>query len=182
MSQLSALKTLLDTLIGHCSQVDKARGRYHQPLFDRTLFKSGAHFLLPCALETQSTYQTILREQASSQLTPTRASYLSEKLMNQIAAIQRELANHDLRQDRPLKSAKSPNQLYNDLAQHQDWHRRLTQLVTQRQQAWANAHKSQKAGAEKALNTAKERLERCSDSMKDIERLINLDKPRRHDD
>ncbi|MFA0674455.1 primosomal replication protein PriC, partial [Vibrio sp. 10N.222.51.A6] len=87
MNHFSKLKSVIDTLIGHCSQVDKSRGAYHQALFDRTLFKCSSSILLPYALETQATYNTIVREQATNQLTASRANYLTEKLTNQIAAI-----------------------------------------------------------------------------------------------
>jgi len=80
MNQFSKLKSVIDTLIGHCSQVDKSRGAYHQALFDRALFKCGASVLLPYALETQATYRTIVREQTTNQLTASRANYLTEKL------------------------------------------------------------------------------------------------------
>lgn len=132
MSHFKQLGKILDTLIGHCKQVDSARGTYHQPLFDSTLFKSRAKVLMPYALETQSNYQRILSEQAKNQLTAARAAHLTEKLTNQVAALQRELANYDLRDDRNLHKPHSTNQLYNDLAQHQDWQRRLTALVQQK--------------------------------------------------
>ncbi|PMH76439.1 primosomal replication protein [Vibrio cyclitrophicus] len=180
MSQFSKLKNVIDTLIGHCSQVDKSRGAYHQALFDRTLFKSRAFILLPYALEAQTTYHTVLREQATNQLTASRANYLTEKLTNQIAAIQRELANHDLRLDRKSKSGKNLNDLYNELAQHQDWQKRLVDLVRVRKLAFDSAHRHSKKKADEAWQLAKERLERCEDSMKNIERLINLENPKRN--
>lgn len=106
MSQFSQIKSVIDTLLGHCSQVDKSRGSYHQALFDKTLFKCGASTLLPYALETQATYHTIIREQSTNQLSTSRANYLTDKLTNQIAALQRELANHDLRLDRKVNQGK----------------------------------------------------------------------------
>ncbi|MEZ8019321.1 primosomal replication protein [Vibrio splendidus] len=181
MNQFSKLKSVIDTLVGHCSQVDKARGAYHQALFDRTLFKSRAFILLPYALEAQTTYHTVLREQATNQLTASRANYLTEKLTNQIAAIQRELANHDLRLDRKSKSEKSLNDLYNELAQHQDWQKRLIDLVRVRKLAFDSAPRHSKKKADEAWQLAKERLERCEDSMKNIERLINLENPKRNE-
>ncbi|WP_215404839.1 primosomal replication protein [Vibrio gigantis] len=181
MNQFSTLKSVIDTLIGHCSHVDKSRGAYHQPLFDRALFKCGASILLPYALETQATYRTIVREQTTNQLTASRANYLTEKLTNQIAAIQRELANHDLRLDRKSKSGKSLNDLYNELAQHQDWQKRLVDLVQTRKLAFDSAPRHHKKKAEQAWQLAKERLERCEDSMKNIERLINLENPKRNE-
>ncbi|MEL0610114.1 primosomal replication protein [Vibrio echinoideorum] len=181
MNQFSKLKNVIDTLIGHCSQVDKGRGAYHQALFDRTLFKSRAFILLPYALETQATYHTILREQATNQLIAPRANYLTEKLTNQIAAIQRELANHDLRLDRKSKLGKSLNDLYNELAQHQDWQKRLVDLVQLRKLTFDSAPRHSKKKAEEAWQLAKERLERCEDSMKNIERLINLENPKRNE-
>ncbi|MFA0521008.1 primosomal replication protein, partial [Vibrio sp. 10N.222.55.E8] len=148
MNHFSKLKSVIDTLVGHCSQVDIGRGAYHQALFDRTLFKSRAFTLLPYALEAQATYHTILREQTTNQLTASRANYLTEKLTNQIGAIQRELANHDLRLDRKSKSGKNLNDLYNELAQHQDWQKRLVDLVRIRKLAFDSAPRHSKKKAE----------------------------------
>ncbi|PQJ60951.1 preprotein translocase subunit SecA [Vibrio chagasii] len=181
MSQFSQIKSVIDTLLGHCSQVDKSRGSYHQALFDKTLFKCGASTLLPYALETQATYHTITREQSTNQLSASRANYLTDKLTNQIAALQRELAIHDLRLDRKSKSGKTLNDLYNDLAQHQDWQRRLVDLVKRRKLALDSEPRHSKAQAENAWMLAKERLERCEDSMKNIERLINIENPKRNE-
>ncbi|MFM2580175.1 primosomal replication protein [Vibrio fortis] len=179
MSHFKQLGKILDTLIGHCKQVDSARGTYHQPLFDSTLFKSRAKVLMPYALETQSNYQRILSEQAKNQLTATRAAHLTEKLTNQVAALQRELANYDLRNDRNLHQPHSTNQLYNDLAQHQDWQRRLTALVQQKKAVLDTCPAYQKEQAEKAWQLASERLERCEESMKKIHRQIDLEVPNR---
>ena len=95
--------------------------------------------------------------------------------------MQRELANHDLRLDRKSKSGKTLNDLYNDLAQHQDWQRRLVDLVKRRKLALDSTPRHSKAQAENAWMLAKERLERCEDSMNNIERLINIENPKRNE-
>ncbi|MDK9736593.1 primosomal replication protein [Vibrio sp. D404a] len=179
MSRFNQLAKILETLIGHCQQVDGARGAYHQPLFDSTLFKSRAKVLMPYALETQSNYKRILSELANGQLSAARASHLTEKLTNQIAAIQRELANYDLRDDRQLNQTSSTNQLYNALSQHQDWQRRLSSLVQQKRTALDSAPAYQKEQAEKAWQLTTERLERCEESMKKIQRQLDLEVPNR---
>lgn len=179
MSNFNKLRKILDTLIGHCKQVDGARGAYYQPLFDTTLFKSRAKLLTPYALETQSNYQRILSDLTSKQLSAARATHLTEKLTNQIAALQRELANYDLRDDRNLHQPQSTNELYNSLAQHQDWQRRLSTIVQQKKSALDTCPAFQKEQAEKAWQLASERLERCEESMKKIQRQIDLEVPNR---
>lgn len=184
MSQFSDLKPLLENIATQCSYADDLRGGYHLPLFDRSLFKCRAKKLLPCALEAKATFQTIIHEQSNGQLSNERAQYLSEKLMNQITALQRELVSHDLRQDKPLENTqnKSVNELYNDLAQHQDWSHRLKQLVSIKQQALNESPAGLKPQAEQALDIAEQRLSRCLDAMNRIEQLINLENPNRYHD
>lgn len=179
MSNFTQLNKILDTLIGHCKQVDGARGDYYQPLFDSTLFKSRAKRLMPYALEAQSNYKRILSELASKQLSAARATHLTEKLTNQVAALQRELANYDLRDDRHAHQTSSTNQLYNALSQHQDWQRRLSAIVQQKKAALDSAPAYQKEQADKAWQLANERLERCEESMKKIQRQIDLEVPNR---
>jgi primosomal replication protein N'' len=179
MSKFNQLAKILETLIGHCQQVDRARGAYHQPLFDSTLFNSRAKLLMPYALEAQANYKRILLEQSHQQLSAERALHLTEKLTNQVAALQRELANYDLRSDRSFNQEHSTNQLYNNLAQHQDWHNRLSNIVQQRKASFDSAPAYQKEQAEKAWKLATERLERCEESMKKIHRQIDLEVPNR---
>lgn len=185
MSQFSDLKLLLENITTQCSYADELRGSYHAPLFDSSLFKCRSKKLLPCALEAKKTYSTIVNEQQTAKLTPARAKYLSERLANQIEALQRELVTKDLRsdnQDHQHLESKSLNTLYNDLAQHQDWSHRLEQLVTSKKQALLDAPLASKPQAEQTLDIAQQRLSRCQDAMKNIERLINLENPKRNHD
>lgn len=51
--------------------------------------------------------------------------------MSQIQAVQRELATQQIRKNEPKRSAgwrKPIHELYQDLAQHQDWERRLAAM------------------------------------------------------
>ncbi|WP_200856357.1 primosomal replication protein PriC, partial [Klebsiella pneumoniae] len=74
----------------------------------------------------------LIREKESGRLTALRAEYLSERLLAQIAALTRELSTQNVRRNEPKPHAyfKKPiNELYQELAQHQDWERRLMDLV-----------------------------------------------------
>ncbi|MGF1756324.1 primosomal replication protein [Vibrio makurazakiensis] len=149
------------------------------------MFKCRSKKLLPCALEAKKTYSTIINEQQTAKLTPARAQHLSERLANQIEALQRELVTKDLRldnQDHRHLEGKSLNTLYNDLAQHQDWSHRLKQLVTSKKQVLSDAPPALKPQAEQALDIAQQRLSRCQDAMQHIEKLINLENPKRNHD
>ncbi|MBW3696590.1 hypothetical protein EK599_12870 [Vibrio sp. T187] len=184
MSQFSELKHLLENIRTQCSHADQMRGTYHQALFDRNLFKCRAKKLLPCAMEAMQTYNTIVAEQTRNQLSAARAQHLTEHLTNQITALQRELVSQDLRDDKPIYTTadKTINQLYNDLAQHQDWSHRLQQLVAIKKDAYLHAPASLKNQAEQALDAAEQRLARCLDAMEKIDKKITLENPNHNHD
>lgn len=175
MSSLIQVKQNLEQLAIQASQLDRQRGEHHQPLFDQTLFHCQARLLVPCVKEAESTYHTLAREQESGRLTTLRAEYLSEQLLAQISAIQRELATYGLRNSEPKHRnhyRKPINVLYQELAQHQEWERRLQDMVREKEQQLSLAAPYQQQDAQKALIATEQRLARCQQAKLKLEKQI----------
>lgn len=175
MVELSKISRLLEDLSSQAATVDRQRGEHHLPLFDEQLFKSRSRLLVPCIQEAQGVTDSIAREQESGRLTQARAEYLTDRLISQIAAIQRELSTVRIRSKEPKHSSyfrKPINVLYQELAQHQDWERRLHEMVLDKQRALTSAPAFYKQQAQQALLTAEQRLERCRAAKLKIENQI----------
>ena len=73
-----------------------------------------------------------MRERESGRLNSLRAEYLTENLVAQLQAIQRELSTQAIRKKNEIKHSsyfQEPiNQLYQKLAQHQEWERGLKEI------------------------------------------------------
>ncbi|MGO1295794.1 MAG: primosomal replication protein [Vibrio sp.] len=175
MKDLSQLNQVIDTLATQAAAVDRQRGEHHQPLFDGVLFHCHAKLITPCVEETRSTLNSITREQASQRLTPSRAEYLTDRLIAQISAIQRELSTTTIRHAEPKHSSyyrKPINLLYQDLTRHQEWERRLAEMVRDQQYLLDNASLMEKTSAQQALVAVEQRLKRCQDAKAKIEKQI----------
>lgn len=175
MVEMEKVDSLLDELAQQAAQVDRHRGEHHLPLFDERLFQSRSRLLVPCVAETRSIVNSIRREQEAGLLTQLRAEYLTERLISQIAAIQRELSTVKIRSREPKHSSyfrKPINVLYQELAQHQEWERRLHEMVLDKQRALNTAPAFYQQQAQQALLTAEQRLERCRSAKLKIERQI----------
>lgn len=175
MSRISQLSTTLDELALQAAAVDRKRGEHHLPLFDERLFASRSKLLVPCVKETQSTLDSIVREEAAGKLTAMRAEYLSEKLLSQISAIQRELATTKIRKQEPKHRSyfqKPINELYQHLSQHQDWERRLMEMVRDKELALQYAPPFQQQAAQQDLIATEQRLKRCQEAKLKIENQI----------
>ncbi|MCV5342437.1 primosomal replication protein, partial [Escherichia coli] len=85
-------------------------------------------------------------------LTALRAEYLTERLVAQIGAIQREISTTKIRKNEIKHSSyfrKSINVLYQELAQHQEWARRLREMVLEKERAVESAPSFMRADAQK---------------------------------
>ncbi|WP_162046642.1 primosomal replication protein [Vibrio taketomensis] len=164
MTQLKQLISTLDQLAIQAADIDRSRGEQPQALFDDRLFHGSAKLLVPCVKETKSTLETLIREQETGKLTTLRAEYLSERLFAQMSAIQRELATQAIRKKAPQHHSfyqKPINVIYQELAQHQDWERRLMEMVIDKQNALNSAPPFAQQQAQQALLVTEQRLERC---------------------
>lgn len=131
--------------------------------------------LVPCVKETQSTLESLIREEEAGILTTLRAEYLTERLFSQISAIQRELATTNIRKNEPKHKSyyqKPINELYQQMAQHQEWERRLKEMVREKELALEYAPPFQQQAAQQALIATEQRLKRCQESKLKIEKQI----------
>lgn len=172
---VSQLKSLLDSLLKKAEQIDQTRGKHYQPLFDEWLFSTDSSLLSPCVEETRHLLDTFVQEKEDDCLTTDQAEYLTEKLLAQITAIQKELSTQAIRSNeiRHGSHFKRPiNLLYQDLAQHQEWERRLKELVRQKEKELDQVPSNMRQQALKALIAAEKRLERCAEATQKIEKQI----------
>ncbi|EOX1761903.1 primosomal replication protein [Vibrio cholerae] len=175
MESYNKFHTILNELKHSAAQLDRQRGEHHHPLFDEVLFHCHGKLLTPCVEEAHSTLQALIREKESGRLTALRAEYLSERLLAQIAALTRELSTQTVRRNEPKPHAyfKKPiNELYQELAQHQDWERRLMDLVRDKSLLLEQASATEKAAAQQALLQSEQRLNRCREAKIKIEKRI----------
>ncbi|WP_281544120.1 primosomal replication protein [Grimontia sp. SpTr1] len=175
---LSSLRTELQTLANRAAEIDRKRGESAKPLFDERLFSCLAKLLTPCVSEAKSVVDTIEREQASGRLSAMRAEHLCEKLVNQIGALQREMATLAIRQQEKAmapKTGASISQLYQDLAQHQGWERRLEDMVRDAEAKMGQyASFAEQQQAQKQLLALEKRLSRCREARQKIESRISF--------
>ncbi|EEX31576.1 MULTISPECIES: primosomal replication protein [Vibrio] len=176
MKQFGQLSSLLEQLEQEATLLDNQRGEQQQALFDQKLFRCQSKLLTPYTYEAHETLDKILCEQSSGSLSPDQAEFLSEKLLWQISAIKRELATTALRQSEPTGksfSQRNLNELYQSLAQHQQWEQRLKTLVKNKEQEHKLATPRDKSLAAQTLQSAQRRLQRCQQAKIKIEKQIS---------
>ncbi|PCS22238.1 Primosomal replication protein N prime prime [Candidatus Enterovibrio escicola] len=175
---LTNLNEQLQALAVHAADIDYQRGETIKPLFDAHLFNCPSRFLMPCVSEARNIVTILVREQQSGRLSTIRAMYLCEKLLNQVSALQREIATLSIRKKEKRFSIKhriSTGQLNQDLVQHQDWELQLDDMVrdaeTKLGQCYTLVEQQQ---AQKQLLTLEKRLYRCQEARQKIETKITL--------
>ncbi|HDM8224134.1 TPA: primosomal replication protein [Vibrio campbellii] len=172
---IKQLSESLNQMSNQAAMLDRQRGEHHVPLFDERLFHCRSRFLTPCVKEANATLDAIIREQNEGKLTALRAEYLTERLVAQITAIQREISTTKIRKGEIKHSShfrKPINVMYQELAQHQEWARRLREMVLEKQIAVEMAPSFARAEAQKVLLTTEQRLERCEAALLKLENQI----------
>ncbi|RTZ15657.1 prepilin peptidase [Vibrio aquaticus] len=175
MSKIKQLQSTLEELAVNATSLDRQRGEHHLTLFDERLFQCKAKLLVPCVKETQSTLQSLIQEEEAGKLTTVRAEYLTERLLAQISAVQRELATTKIRKNEPKHKRyfqRPINELYQQLSQHQDWERRLIEMVQGKEMALQYAPPFQQQSAQQELLATEQRLKRCQEAKLKIEKQI----------
>ncbi|MGR5235376.1 primosomal replication protein [Vibrio alfacsensis] len=172
---INQLSENLEQMAKQAALLDRQRGEHHVPLFDERLFHCRSRLLVPCVKEANATLDAIIREQNAEKLTALRAEYLTERLVAQIAAIQREISTTKIRKNEIKHSShfrKPINVLYQELAQHQEWARRLKEMVLEKQHALDTAPSFMRSEAQKVLLATEQRLERCQAALLKLENQI----------
>ncbi len=176
MTNFNSIEIMLEQLAKTAAEIDRRRGEQRLPLFDERLFGCRSRYLVPCINETKSTLASIQREEKFGLLTTQRAEYLTQMLVAQIEAIQREVATQRIRSNepRPKGSYKKPiSDMYQDLVQHQEWERRLTQMIREQEQAINHCSSfDQQQQLQKTLLATEKRLERCKAATIRLEQQI----------
>lgn len=179
---LTHLKEQLDALSVTAKKIDAQQGKSRTPLFDERLFSCLSHYLAPCVSEAKKRVEELEKEQQSASLSSLRATHLCEKLINQISALQREIATLSLRQQekyfRP-KSGLSMAQLYTSLSQHQEWERRLENSRKKAEDALK--YSTSFYEHQKQLIITEQRLSRCREARKKIEANIAYKERKRYE-
>ncbi|EDP59042.1 primosomal replication protein [Vibrio sp. AND4] len=172
---IKQLSENLTQMSNQAAVLDRQRGEHHVYLFDERLFHCRSRLLTPCVKEANTTLDTIIREQDEGKLTALRAEYLTERLVAQITAIQREISTTKIRKGEIKHRShfrKPINLLYQELAQHQEWARRLREMVLEKQHAVEVAPSFARAEAQKVLIATEKRLERCEAALLKLENQI----------
>ncbi|PSW18799.1 prepilin peptidase [Photobacterium sanctipauli] len=178
MVDLQRLDSLVSQLAIEAANTDRQRGEAQRPLFDEQLFVCRSKLLTPCVNEIRHEISSLRSEQQAGKLLPTRTQHICEKIVAQIQAVQRELATQQIRKNEPKRGRgwrKPIHELYQDLAQHQDWERRLSsmrrdkELMLSRCTTLAEQQKLQKE-----VLALEGRLTRCQAALAKIEKDISL--------
>ncbi|UIP28840.1 primosomal replication protein [Photobacterium sp. TLY01] len=175
-NDLHRLSDLVDKLLSPAEALDHQRKESSKPLFDKQLFHGQSRLLVPCVREIQQEIAALKNEQASGRLHATRARYVCEKILAQIQAVQREMATKQIRESEPkyqVKQRKTLHELYDELAQHQDWERRLAAMVKDKAFALEQAPQaSSRQPLQQQLLALEGRLARCQQAMTRLEKAI----------
>lgn len=177
------LKQQIHALSLQADEIDKRRGENAKPLFDERLFSCRSARLSPCVLEVESAIDALEKNHVKNALSSEKTSHLCEKLINQISALQREIATLTLRaqeQNFSFKPKASLNLLYQALAQHLSWEWRLESKIKETEKALQLylAPQDQQAIQNQLLHLEK-RLNRCKNARQKIEGKITLNEKKR---
>ncbi|MEH2919782.1 primosomal replication protein PriC [Samsonia erythrinae] len=138
--------------------------------FDRQLFSSYGTRLRDYHAEVERNLLAI--KQLVAEQRTERVAFLAEKLVSQIAALQRELATQSLRRQES-QFTPPPEDVYHKLAEHQDYERRLLSMIQDRESLLiTQTHLSERQRLQKELAALEGRLSRCRQSLSRLERQI----------
>ncbi|MCP1437847.1 primosomal replication protein N'' [Erwinia persicina] len=165
LEQLEAkLEELAQTIAPHANQrTAKAR-------FDSQLFHCHGTRLADYLQEARQS-MALLRQSVNGHRTE-RVAWMAERVVLQISALQRELATLKLRNSE-TRPEPEPENLYEKLAKHQDYERRLRAMVADRESQLAHQETlAQQRKLQQEIAALEGRLQRCLLALKKIERAI----------
>ena len=153
-----------------------ANGKVQQR-FDQQLFKPIVKNIDEYLQEITKNYHQ-LQQQVKNQKVE-QINYLTQKIIDQITALQRELATQALRQSEQLYKTKSTTeQNYQTLAQYQDYQRRLENMIKDRNLLLDEIMPGKiqdKQKLEREIVQLTHRYERCYQAIKSLESKIEKD-------
>lgn len=170
LQQLEAkLEQLAEAVAPHSNKrTPKAR-------FDAQLFHTHTTRLGDYLLEIRQNLR--LLKQSVADQRPERVAWMAERVVLQITALQRELATLTLRKGELVAEPVSEN-LYEKLAKHQDYERRLRAMIADRESQLARCETLvQQQNLQREIAAQEGRLQRCLQATKRIERAIEKREP-----
>ncbi len=139
--------------------------------FDRALFSAHGTRLRDYLAETRANLEQLARAVEGKHLAQTR--FLAERIVAQIAALRREEATQALRRAEPVTPARDSGDLYQKLAQHQDYERRLKDMIADRESRLSQCTTlAQQQNLQREIVAQEGRLARCRQALGKIEKQI----------
>lgn len=171
MSTASLLR-VLEQQIQQIAQAiaDAPAGAVMQPRFDDQLFSQRDSRLSHYLAEVDKNLLHLKQEVKNGR--QQQVAFLAEKIVAQISALQRELATLKIREKNTV-AVKSNGDIYQALAQHQDYERRLQAMLRDKEsQLLLQTTISAQQHIQKELAALEGRLMRCRQALKRIEKQI----------
>ncbi len=168
LQQLEAkLEQLAEAVAPHSGRrTPKAR-------FDEQLFHTHSTRLGDYLLEIRQSL-ALLKQSVADQRTD-RVAWMAERVVLQMGALQRELATQTLRKSEIVAEPVGES-LYEKLAKHQDYERRLRTMIADRESQLNHCETlAQQQTLQREIAAQEGRLQRCLQATKRIERAIEKD-------
>ncbi|AKJ41706.1 primosomal replication protein PriC [Pragia fontium] len=141
-----------------------------QPRFDSQLFNQRDSRLSHYLTEVEKNLIQLKQEVENQR--QQQVAFLAERIVAQITALQRELATLKIREQNTTV-VKSSSDIYQTLAQHQDYERRLQEMLRDKEhQLIQQTTLTAQQQIQKELAALEGRLMRCRQALKRIEKQI----------
>ncbi|MEZ2684447.1 primosomal replication protein PriC [Proteus vulgaris] len=167
---LSLFKKQIDNLAETLAPI--ANKKIAAPCFDTALFHRRSDSLGGYMQQIRDNFtQLIACVEAQRSL---QVKFLATQILQQIEALTRELSTQTLRkQENQLTQRKKSVDLYQKLAQHQDYERRLHAMIQDRELSLTQAQSfMQQQELQKEIAALENRLARCKNALFSIEKSI----------
>lgn len=143
-------------------------GRCRQPRFDSQLFRAKGTRLADYLQEIEQNFQRLCTDAEDL----TRSAWLAERLVDQIAALQREASTQQIRtwRERPQRNLRESK-----YQEYREYERRLQAMIDQREQRMALAETlAVQQQLKKDLEILEGRMARCRQAIRSVEWALSL--------
>lgn len=165
---LQRLSHLIDQL---ACKINEHPNKSAECLFSPGLFRGISHNLNDYLTEISSNYLVIKRMVEKEQ--NINISFVSDRLIEQIAALMREIATRPYQQAKKRVSKSGKEDIYQKLARHQDYQRRLQDMIRDKKlELSKQSYQQEKIRLQQEIASFDNRLARCQHAIKQIERQI----------
>ncbi|KOC89952.1 primosomal replication protein PriC [Winslowiella iniecta] len=165
---LQQLDARVDQLASSVSPLAERRTR--RARFDNQLFHCQSTRLGDYLQEVRETLAQL--KQCVAGANPERLSWLAERVVLQIGALQREVATQTLRRQEGMKQSPA-EKLQQKLADHHEFERRLLAMLMERERQLGQQETLlQQQKMQQEMVALEARLQRCRAALKEIEREV----------